>query len=145
MKILQIRAILSPNAGGGIHYNYPAEYDAEKISVLCYEHVGDSAAVRDRNMAYEYLIGLVSDEDAPGFLKSNLITELTQEAAIVKGRKWRPQVEKIDNPGIVLSILAKSVRGENLTQEDMDAIDPESIARGITKSKLFDDLLNEQL
>lgn len=145
MKILQVKAILTPNAGGGIHYNYPPEYDAEKISVLTYEHVGDLAAIQNRNMAYEYLIGVVSDEDAVQFLKSDMVTELTQEDAIEKGRRWRPQVDHITDVTAVLLTLAKSARGEQLSQNDMDALTPEKATAGINKSELFDDLLARHL
>ena len=78
MRIVKVKAILTPNSGGGIHYNYPKEYDPEKINVLCYEHVGDKAAVEGRGTVDEYLIGLVSDEDAINFLKSDKIIELTK-------------------------------------------------------------------
>lgn len=145
MRILKVKAILTPNAGGGIHYNYPDEYDAEKISVLTYEHVGDLAAIQGRGMAYEYLIGVVSDEDAVQFLKSDTITELTQEDAIEKGRRWRPQVDKIADVTTVLLTLAKSARGDTLTQEDLDALTPEKATAGINKSELFDDLLARHL
>ena len=143
-KILRVKAMLTVS-GVNTHYNYPPEYDAEKIKVLCYEHVGDKAAIVARGQTFEWLIGVVSDEDAPNFLKSDNITEMTQQQAIVSGRKWRPQVEVITDQGRVLSILAKSVRGETLTQEDIDGIDPENVAKGIRKSQLFDDLLQENL
>ena len=145
MLILQVKAILTPNGGGGIHYNYPEEYDAEKINVLCYEHVGDMAAVEARGLEYEYLIGLVSDEDAVQFLKSDMVTELTQTSATEKGRRWRPQVDKIADITKVLLTLAKSARGNQLTQEDLDAITPEKATAGINKSELFDDLLARHL
>ena len=145
MKILQVKAILTPNGGGGIHYNYPKEYDAEKINVLTYEHVGDLAAIQGRGMTYEYLIGVVSDEDAVQFLKSDMVTELTQEDAIEKGRRWRPQVDKIADVTKVLLTLAKSARGDQLTQEDLDALTPDKATAGINKSELFDNLLTRHL
>lgn len=145
MIILQVKATLTPNQKGGLHYNYPTGYDAEKINVLCYEHVGAKADVEDRGFTHEYLIGVVQDKDAPQFLASEDITELTQESAIENGRRWRPQVEKIVDATKVLSILAKSVRGDTLTTEDLDAIDPTKAASGINKSILFDDMLQANL
>lgn len=144
MKILQIKAILT-STGGGVHYNYPKEYDAQKITVLCYEHVGDKNAIVDRGNVDEYLIGVVSDEDAVQFLKSDMITELTQINAIEKGRRWRPQVDKIVDVTAVLLTLAKSARNEQLTQEELNVITPEKAVAGINKSELFDDLLVRHL
>lgn len=145
MRIVKVKAILTPNSGGGIHYNYPKEYDPEKINVLCYEHVGDKAAVEGRGTVDEYLIGLVSDEDAINFLKSDKIIELSEVEALAWGRQWRPQVEKITDQSKVMSILAKSVKGDKLSPEDIDAIDPEKATPGINKSELFDDLLYRHL
>lgn len=145
MIILKIKAVLTPNVGGGIHYNYPAEYDPEKITVLCYEHVGDKGAVVDRGTVDEYLIGVVSDEDAVQFLKSDQITQMSVEDAHVQGRQWRPQVDKILDQSKVISILAKSVRGDNLSPDDLRAIDPDDPTPGINKSEIFDNLLSRHL
>lgn len=145
MIILKIKAVLTPNAGGGIHYNYPAEYDPEKITVLCYEHVGDKGAVVDRGTVDEYLIGVVSDEDAVQFLESDQITQMSKEEAQIQGRQWRPQVEKILDQTKVLSVLSKYVRGDNLSPDDHRAIDPDDLTPGINKSELFDNLLNRHI
>lgn len=145
MLILQVKATLTPNAGGGMHYNYPPGYDAEKINVLSYEHVGAKADIEQRKFAYEYLIGLVKEEDAAQFLASDDIIELTQVSAIEKGRRWRPQVDKIVDNTKVLLILAKKARGDLLVPEDIDALDPENAVVGINRSELFDDLLARHL
>ena len=145
---LMIRAKRSKISGGGTHYEYPPEYDSQKIQVLCYESVGenDKVTLRDKGTKpHEFLIGVVSDEDAPGFLKSPDINVIGQASAIEKGRRWRPQVEKILDQNKVLMVLAKVARGEVLTKGDKDAINPDNTANGINKSQKFDDLLAEHM
>ena len=144
--ILLVKAKRSRNSGGGTHYTYPPEYDAQKIQVLCYESSGENSIVSARDNSaqpYEFLIGVVSDEDSIQFLKSHDIREIHQVEANEKGRRWRPQVERVIDQGKVMMILAKHARGEELTQEELDVIDPEKSNLGINKSQLFDDLLLE--
>lgn len=148
-KILLVKAKRSRNPGGGTHYTYPPEYSAQQIQVLCYESVGENEIVSGRDNStnpHEYLIGVVSDADAPHFLKSSDIREINQADANEKGRRWRPQIEQINDQTKVISILAKAVRGtQMLTSEEEQAINPDNPAIGISKSKLFDDLLAEYL
>jgi len=147
-KILLIKAKRSRNPGGGTHYTYPSEYDVQKIQVLCYESVGENEIVTTRDKSpqpHEFLIGVVSDEDSNQFLKSSDIREIQQTEANEKGRRWRPQVDKIIDQGKVMMILAKHARGEELTQEEIDVIDPDNPALGLNKSQLFDNLLTEYL
>lgn len=145
---LLIRTKRSKISGGGTHYEYPPEYDAQKIQVLCYESVGenDKVTLRDKwPKPHEFLIGVVSDEDAPGFLKSPDINIIGQALAIEKGRRWRPQVEKISDQSKVLMILVKVARGEVLTQGEKDIINPDSPISGVNKSQIFDDLLAQHM
>jgi|LGOV01.1.fsa_nt_gb Lhr-like helicase len=147
-KILLIKAKRSKNPGGGTHYTYPPEYDSTKIQVLCYESLGKNNIVtaRDKStLPHEFLIGVVSNKDAPQFLVSSDIQEIQQVEANEKGRKWRPQIEKIIDQEKVMMIFAKHARGEELTQEELDVINPEKPNLGLNKSQLFDDLLLEHL
>ncbi len=67
-----------------------------------------------------------------------MITERTVEEANERGRKWRPQVERIVDDKAVLSVLAKAVRGEALSDEDKHVLDPDHPAKGVNKSPAFD-------
>jgi len=145
-KILKIKVKREPLEKGGTHYVYPPEYDSGKISVLCYESFGDAAAVMARGKYnYEYCIGVVDSKDAPAFLKSPDIEELTKEEAIPLGDKWLPQTERILDQQKVLLILAKNARGAELTQNDLNALDPDHPESGIGKGKSFSERLTENL
>jgi len=143
-KILKVK-IQRASANGGTKYTYPPEYDASKIELLCYESVGEGIKVLNRTDKFEYAIGVVSNADALAFLVSPDIIEMAKATAITNGRKWRPQVEKITDNTKVISVLAKVARKETLTKEDEDALDPDNPVKGIGKSRLFDDLLEERL
>jgi len=140
-KILEVR-IQRNQLSGRTDYVYPPGYDAKKIQVLCYEDKDETLL---RNNGDQYCIGVVSDADALQFLASSDITEINRGNAIVKGRRWRPQVNKIADEKKILMIIAKYVRGEVLTQQEKNALDPDSPEVGINKSKLFDDLLDERI
>jgi len=66
------------------------------------------------------------------------IAELDEATANAKGRVWRPQIEKITDERAVIGVVAKSVRGEKLSKDDLAVIDPEDSTPGIAKSPLFD-------
>ena len=145
-KILKVKVGREMTPGKGTHYVYPPEYDPQKIEVLCYESVGEEKKVKDRgNRGYEYLIGVVKNEDSVGFLKSRDIIEVDENKASVLGRVWRPHVERITDTNRVLLILSKVARNEPLTEEDRKSIDPEESTPGIVKSKIFDELLRNEL
>jgi len=141
-KILKVKIKREPILGGGTHYVYPPEYNAKKIQVLCYESMGEEDKVKARG-DYEYCIGVVKDEDAPAFLKSNDIVEINETKAKIDGKKWRPQTERIIDEKEVLRICAKAVSGESLTQKEKDALNPDKAEIGVNKSKSFSDLLDE--
>lgn len=143
MKILKVRARRT-KAGGATHYSYPPEYDPKKIKVLCYESGGDKAGIIARGSTDEYLIGIVEDADAPQFLASADITEMTRTDAVKDGSKWRPQKEKISDDGRLWSILRKVVKKEALTQDDEDALDPDKPTPGLTKTKTFEKMLEDR-
>lgn len=148
MKILKVKVKRSKNPEGGTHYTYPPEYDARKIQVLCYESIGDPTTVNDRDKTaepYEFLIGVVNDGDASSFLESSDIEEIDQTTANSSGRLWRPQVVRIDNQERVLEIADKVFNNISLTQLDKSALNPDSSEPGISRSKLFDNLLAEHL
>lgn len=141
-KILKI-LIDRESKNGGTHYTYPPEYNAKHIQILAYESSYEEDNVKSRGNKDEYVIGVVSDEHVPTFLKNDNISEISVEEANKLGNRWTRQIEKISDEKKVLSILAKNLRGEELTQEDKDAIDPHKEAIGINKTKAFSDSLKE--
>lgn len=146
MKILKVK-IKRTQTEKGTHYDYPDEYDASKILVLCYEsHLKENYdAVVARGNKDEFLIGAVQDEDAPAFVKSPDIVEITQTEAEQLGGQWTRQVEKIIDQGRVIAVCKKILAGTPLTQEDKDAIDPDKPAFGINRTKPFAETLSECL
>lgn len=144
MKILKVKVTRQCSAKG-THYIYPPEYDPMKIQVLCYEslQVENLVSIVERGNTYEYLIGVVHDIDLPTFLMSSDIQELTKEEALIEGEKWLPQIEKISNEKEVLRIVAKSVRGEELTTDELNVLDPDNPTAGITKSLSFTEKLSK--
>jgi hypothetical protein len=143
-KILKVK-IKRDHKPTGTHYTYPPEYDASKIQVLTYESMGDFYGVVERGDKDEFCIGVVKDEDVPSFLLSPDIVEIVTNEAKILGRKWRPQKEIISDDKVIITILAKLAKGEELSQKEKDAIDPNNLEYGINKSQLFDDLLDRTI
>ncbi len=141
-KILKVKIGRNENAEHTkTVYSFPQGYDAEKIEIIAYEGAGGVEDVRARGNKEEYWIGIVSDADAPQFLELPDYEEITDSEAIVSGRLWRPQIEKIIDSVGVLKIIKNLRAGKTLTAKELDAIDPDKPEIGIGKSKLFDDLL----
>lgn len=134
-KIVKVKMTRVQN-GGWTQNSYPAEYVDTKIKVW-YEDIND--------VSKDYLIGVVKDEDLEAFTASPDIEEITQETAIALGTVWRPQVKKITDVDVVLSILEKVRNSLALTQAEKDAIDPDNAAKGINKSSLFTDVLTDAI
>lgn len=138
-KILQVTS-QTQKLPGSTRHTYPPEYDSTKINILCHELPSEITA---RNNNDCYWIGVVSDADAPGFLLSPDIIELSRANAITKGRVWREQINKIMDDDEVVRIIVKKMKGGTLTQKEINALDPDNSEKGINKSRLFDDLLDE--
>ena len=127
--------------GNGVtHYEYPPEYDAEKIQVLAYEEGGECAL---RNDGHQHLIGIVADADAAQFLASPDIEEIDEATACEAGERWRPQVQRISDQNVVLTIVAKAAIGGKLTIAEKDALNPDTATPGVSKSVSFTTLLGE--
>lgn len=144
MVILKVK-IKRNQTSSGTKYTYPPEYDPRKIQVLCYESMlpENYAEVVSRGNKDEYLIGCVSDGDADVFLKSKDIQEISETEAKILGEAWTRRATKITDPEKVIAVLAKSVRGETLTQTEKDSIDPNKPDSGIILSKSFTECLDE--
>ena len=144
MKILKVK-IKRTQTASGTHYEYPKEYIASKINVLCYETMsptGDTD-VKNRGNTDEFCIGVVQDKDAAGFLKSADIVEVDKATAKTLGVRWTVQVEKINNQDEVIRIAKKIVANQALTVDEKKALDPEDTTSGIVKSKHIADVIDE--
>jgi hypothetical protein len=136
-KIVKVKISRELLSGGRIRNTYPPEYDSTKIRVLSYEDLND--------VNKTFCIGVVSDADAPAFLESADITEVTSTEARTLGTSWRPQVTKITDEQTIISILNKVRNSQSLTQAEKDAINPDNATFGVNKSRPFNELLTEAL
>lgn len=156
MKLIKMR-INRIEGGGGTHYEYPPQYNAELVKFgPIYESGLDENAskVRERAKNDEYIIIGVEDNAAENFLSSNKhqengfefeAKEITKEEALSDGNSWTKQSDEITDQSVVIKILAKVARNEPLTQKEKDAIDPDKPELGINKSRSFEEDLNEFL
>lgn len=147
-KILKVKiGVIITSVNGGYYFKRtaPAEYDKNKIKIICNEPWTD---VVSRNDGTEYRIGVVSDSDAPSFLASADITELTQQDANTQGGTWRPQINVIADNSKVLDILDKvhsNPTNPGLTQDEIDSINPDHATIGVHKTDAFSDLLTSTI
>ena len=143
-KILKIK-IKRTQKAGGTHYDYPPEYDSQKIQVLAYEtfNPANVQAVIDRGNKDEYLIGVVRDADAPPFLVSEDIVEIDYNKAKKMGSRWIKQIPKITDPQKVVKICQKVVNSQPLTADELNALDVENPESGIIKSRTFQEFLDK--
>jgi len=153
-KILKIK-IKRTQTAGGTHYDYPPEYDSQKIQVLTYEtsNPDNIQAVVDRGNKDEYLIGIVKDADAPQFLASVDVEEIDYDAALNLGNRWTKRALKIMDPEKVALICQKIADKANvnremsavLTVDELGALDADNPEPGIMKSKSFQERLDRTL
>lgn len=147
MKLIKMK-IKRNQTAERTRYVYPKGYDATKVRFgPVYESFlpENYDEVVARGNTDEFILIGVSDADAPGFLADPDAKELTYEEAAALGGAWTKQIEKITDPGKVIAIAAKVVKGEALTQEEKEALDPDSPVSGINKSRSFKESLDEFL
>jgi hypothetical protein len=144
--ILKIKVKREPNGKGGTGYVYPDEYDAEAIKIVAMESVGAEDEVFARGKYnYEYMIGVVNDTDAHHFTISPDIEEIDRREAIKLGRQYQHQFANVTDTNRAIELLAKAARGDTLTQEEKDEIDPEKEGGAINKTPAFDKILDREL
>jgi len=153
-KILKIKAKRTQMAGS-THYDYPPEYDSQKIQVLAYEtfNPDNIQAVIDRGNKDEYLIGIVKDADAPQFLASVDVEEIDYATALNLGNRWTKRALKIIDPEKVARICQKIGDKANVNKKvsavliagELGALDADNPEPGIMKSKSFQERLDRTL
>ncbi len=147
MKFLLVK-IRRTQIPGGRHYDYPTGYDAHKVLFgPVYESTlpENEKKILARGGKDEYCLIGVRDEDAPGFLKSGDITEVSEEEARKIGNKWTKQFVTVVDVRKVMMITAKAALGKALTKKEKNALDPDKPEIGINKTKSFDEVLDEFL
>ncbi|RLI43722.1 hypothetical protein DRO59_00125 [Candidatus Bathyarchaeota archaeon] len=147
MRFLLVR-IKRTQISGVRHYDYPPEYNARKVQFgPIYESTlpENEKKILARGGKDEYCLIGVKDEDAPSFLKSDDITEVTEEEAREIGNKWIKRFVTVVDARKVMMITAKAALGKSLTKAERDALDPDKPEIGINKTKSFDEVLDEFL
>lgn len=146
MKILKVKAE-RVRVPGHTRYIYPPGYMPDKIMVVAYESMSEKglAEVESRGDEYEFLIGVVSDKYAPGFLQTDSVEEITEKEAIEIGKNWVDRVIQVKDQNKVIQILAKFALEMSLTEEDISALDAENPAIGINRSLGFDERLKNYI
>jgi len=144
---------------GGTHYEYPTpHYDAYKVVFgPVYEGGMEKGAkiARSRKSDDEFIVVGVKDVDATQFLLADgyvrdgvtyAAVEIDQTEAEDFGEEYTEVSEKVNDQIAVNTILAKIGKGEELTQNDKDALNPNKTeVPGIVNSKAFVDSLQEAL
>jgi len=82
----------------------------------------------------------VCEDDVWNYIKGKkdkAVKELTEDQANEKGKRWRPQAIKIQDPVGVLAACAKAALGKALTVAEKQALDPTSKVPGVTQTEEF--------
>lgn len=131
MKILKVkvRKLRTPSS---CRFIYPDAWKAKKIHVLAWgpgkgmgEQVEECLCVAEETVAEQ----LVSSGEA---------VELPKAQANVLGRKWKPRRARITLEEKVISLVEKLLRGEQLTTQERDILDPDKPEEGINRGPEFD-------
>lgn len=144
-KILKVK-IKRDQDSFSTRYTYPVSYNPQKIQVLAYEtQISDKeAGVKARGNKDEYMLGFVDEADVPSFLVSPDIVEVNRaEAETFLGADLDKTILKIIDSNSVIAVLSKHARGEALSQEDKDVIDPKKPGAKIMESRSFRKVLDE--
>jgi hypothetical protein len=142
-KILKVKLTTIQVSPTHLHSTAPPEYDATKCEVIAQESqisATGRAAVIARAVdiggvmtSDDYRIITVKDVDAPAFLASSDITELTEAEANTLGNQWFIPTTHMADPVKVMEIVEKYRTGGTPTANELKAIDPDDAAIGINR------------
>lgn len=145
MKFIKMRVKHTEHDNGkGGKFEYPPDYDPQKVK-LGPVYFWSQA----KGNPYCDIIFGVKDSDADQFLWENgrevdghkfLAMEVTEEECVEAFREHSPvnTTGTVSDTERVLNILAKSARGIELTQVELDALDPEKDEAGINNPRKWD-------
>jgi|GEM_PF-6936691 len=123
-------------ANGEAPMQYPATYDATKITPLLYE-TADLSSVGSIEM-----VGAVEDADLASVVGTGII-EITRSAAIAWGTAAEPsQQNVITDQNAVILASAKAAIDEALTQTEKNALNPDNAEPGINKTQTFAEMMD---
>ena len=139
MKYLKIK-VTKEIVGGQTTYTYPNWYDAKKVNILMYETSFGKGKVNSegRGNNDEFIHCVVEDIYGETINTEVDVEDMLRADFIADADVIYETTEKITSPDKVMSILGKQARGETLTQEDNDALDPQNKdVAGIVISQTF--------
>jgi len=128
-------------------YSYPDGWDSKKV---IFGPVYEKGA-KERGQDFQWIVFGVADADAPLFVGTHgqakgaftfEAAEITKEEACTLGDPWIDQVQRITDPNVVLAVCDKALKGQPLTAQERDAVDPATSTPGISTSPSFTEALN---
>lgn len=111
-------------------FKYPTVWRSNRVNVVAYE------AAENLGDVSEYCVGVVEEEDLPGFLESEDIEEITIEEANTLGRAWKPQRISVSDADVAILALRKPTGKRS--EKEKEALDPDKDEPGINRTPLFD-------
>lgn len=122
------------------HFEYPEQWDSQKVHVLAYEDNPD-----DLGEVEEDCLCITDEETAEKLLESPDCKVISKAKANAFGRKWRPRIANITDDRKVTQFAKKLLTKpavvqflhEHFSQEEIDSIDETKATSGIEKGKEF--------
>lgn len=160
MKLIKMKVHRYDPGHGGTRYEYPPGYDPKKVVMGPHYEKG----AKERGDDFQFIIFGVRDADAPQFLSADAVevnagsgklfkfeaaeqTRVEAEAEIdnfLRGETLDAGAEFIEDQVEVTKLLAKIGKGEVLTQEEQDALDPDKPQRGLGRKKSVKEHWNDK-
>ncbi len=132
MKILKVK-IKKRRTAGECHFEYPSNWNSQKIHVLAYEDNPNNLGEVE-----EDCLCVTDEETAEKLLESRRCKEINKGQANAFGRKWRPQAVYIRDYAQVASLVSKLLKGGKLSPKERRALDLNDPEEGINRKKEFD-------
>lgn len=144
MKIIKAKVYIEQDENSTRYVGYPTLWmqNKEKIPHIIYPRDRSDQAT-DRVGTYQTIYAVVDDAVYDVLIQDPQCSTPTRNEIVDYQNKHEPKEYVIEDQAIVTSILAKQARGDKLTLEERNALDPEKAERGITKSKQFLEVAKE--
>lgn len=143
MKLLKAKVKITHN-DGATQYTYPQIWlnNKERIPSILYPKDRTDELV-EGNALYQVVFPVVPDDLYDEFLKLPEFSIPSQAEVQSYTDKHLPKREVMQDESKVLSLLAKVGRGNALTQQEKDALDPAHPTKGLGMSKDFVEICND--
>lgn len=146
MRILKAKIYVSQTPGN-TEYRYSPVWLAnkERIPAIIYPNDRTDQGT-DAKGTYQIVYPCVPDDVAQALIDDpeTDITECPRAEVAAYVEKHHPKKNMILDNVKVLTILSKSARGEKLSKDEIDAIDPKHPAEGINESKFLHEIIEER-